>query len=527
MTPARITGQFILAAAAVCVFPSHAGAQLLKRSLVIRNARIVTMDGPTIERGSILIQGDRIVAVGKSVKTPPLATSIDAAGKTVTPGLIDAWSALGHLGGSGSAGATSRAVDALDRYHRDYFREALRNGVTTVYLGPNAGVGIGGTGVVVQLKPEAHGAAGHVLREDAALAINLGSDQGAIGRAKAFQKIRVQFRKALDYRKSLEEYEEDLEEYLEKLEERRKESADEEGEGDEKGSDEDSDEDEESADEEGEQPEKEPTPKPEDDDNGRFSTGSKRSRDRAASVGGLRVTKLADDDDGKPKDDKKPEGDDGKDDAEEDDDEEEELKKPAKPSPDRTSDVLLKAIDRELVVRINAHRTADIYNALELADEFHLKIILEGATDAHLLAERLADADVAVVLGPSVRTHLFENNAHRRHSADAAGALTDAGVSWSIGSGALGSLQARFVGLVAQLACRSIGDRDAWLRAVTTQAADILESSKKIGRIKPGYSADIVIWKGDPGDPAAGVDRVLVAGRVVFNATRKARGGGS
>jgi len=57
--------------------------------VAITNARILTVSGPPIERGTIVIRGGRIAAVGANVQPPAAARAIDAGGKTVTPGLID------------------------------------------------------------------------------------------------------------------------------------------------------------------------------------------------------------------------------------------------------------------------------------------------------------------------------------------------------------------------------------------------------------------------------------------------------
>ena len=54
-----------------------------EKSLVIQNARVVTVDGPTLERGTVVITGGRIAAVGADVAPPAGATVIDAAGKTL------------------------------------------------------------------------------------------------------------------------------------------------------------------------------------------------------------------------------------------------------------------------------------------------------------------------------------------------------------------------------------------------------------------------------------------------------------
>ncbi|WP_422061172.1 amidohydrolase family protein [Sphingopyxis sp.] len=66
-----------------------------KGTVVITGAKIVTMaatDGGIIENGAIVIEGDRITAVGQAgaVTVPAGAVTIDATGKTILPGFIDA-----------------------------------------------------------------------------------------------------------------------------------------------------------------------------------------------------------------------------------------------------------------------------------------------------------------------------------------------------------------------------------------------------------------------------------------------------
>jgi Tol biopolymer transport system component/imidazolonepropionase-like amidohydrolase len=58
--------------------------------LALTGARIVTMRGDeVIENGTVVIDGNRIVAVGANVNVPADAKVIDAAGKTIMPGIID------------------------------------------------------------------------------------------------------------------------------------------------------------------------------------------------------------------------------------------------------------------------------------------------------------------------------------------------------------------------------------------------------------------------------------------------------
>ena len=60
----------------------------------ITNARIVTVSGPVIERGTVVIRNGLIAAAGANVNAPPDARVIDGNGLTVYPGLIDAYTDL-------------------------------------------------------------------------------------------------------------------------------------------------------------------------------------------------------------------------------------------------------------------------------------------------------------------------------------------------------------------------------------------------------------------------------------------------
>ena len=60
----------------------------------ITNARIVTVSGPIVERGTVVIRNGLIAAAGTNISAPPDARVIDGAGLTVYPGLIDSYTNL-------------------------------------------------------------------------------------------------------------------------------------------------------------------------------------------------------------------------------------------------------------------------------------------------------------------------------------------------------------------------------------------------------------------------------------------------
>ncbi|MBQ1704249.1 MAG: amidohydrolase [Clostridia bacterium] len=131
--------------------------------LLIKNGHIKTMAGPDIENGRVLIGDDgKIVSVGKKIACPEGAQVIDAQGRLVTPGCVEAHC---HIGldneGMGWEGhdyneivdpitPQMRAIDSINPMD-EAFGNALRGGVTTACTGPGSANVVGGTFVAIKL----------------------------------------------------------------------------------------------------------------------------------------------------------------------------------------------------------------------------------------------------------------------------------------------------------------------------------------------------------------------------------------
>lgn len=76
-------------------------------TIAITNARLMPVSGPVIERGTVVIRGGKITAVGARVAAPAGARVIDAAGKVVTPGWLDSATQIGLVEISLSAEGTA------------------------------------------------------------------------------------------------------------------------------------------------------------------------------------------------------------------------------------------------------------------------------------------------------------------------------------------------------------------------------------------------------------------------------------
>jgi imidazolonepropionase-like amidohydrolase len=94
----------------------------LLAATAIVGGTVFTGEGPPLEGASVVIDGNRIVAVGVGVELPAGAERIDASGSIVTPGLIDAASRLGLQEVSGEV----RTVEGTAGPEGDPIRAALR-----------------------------------------------------------------------------------------------------------------------------------------------------------------------------------------------------------------------------------------------------------------------------------------------------------------------------------------------------------------------------------------------------------------
>lgn len=127
----------------------------------IVNGRLVTITGGIIDPGILIIEKNKIAAVGKEIPVPEGAEVIDAAGKWVLPGLIDAHSHVGIYGEpavwanmdlnemTGPNQAQLRAMDALNP-DDPALNVLVSAGITTVYTGPGSANIIGGTGIAIK-----------------------------------------------------------------------------------------------------------------------------------------------------------------------------------------------------------------------------------------------------------------------------------------------------------------------------------------------------------------------------------------
>ncbi|WP_192349856.1 amidohydrolase family protein [Algoriphagus sp. Y33] len=196
-----------------------ASAQVKKGSILIKNATVLTITEGTLENSDVFVQDGIIKKVGQNLSAPNGVTTIDATGKYLMPGIIDAHS---HLGLDVVNEATSpivaevRMKDVVNPYEVGIYR-ALAGGVTISHAMHGSANVIGGQNATLKHRWGSTDPA-DIIMQDAPRTIKfaLGENPTRVhGRGNGIQPrtrmgveaiLRNGFNEAIQYKKSWDEY---------------------------------------------------------------------------------------------------------------------------------------------------------------------------------------------------------------------------------------------------------------------------------------------------------------------------------
>jgi imidazolonepropionase-like amidohydrolase len=184
-----------------------------------------------------------------------------------------------------------------------------------------------------------------------------------------------------------------------------------------------------------------------------------------------------------------------------------------RPARDLRLEALGRVIRREIPLLVTAQRVSDILAALRVADEFGIRVVLDGAAEAYMVTDRLKAAGVAVILHPTMARPGEDLD---NLSMETASVLRKAGVPFALQSGYEGYVpKTRLVLFEAALAAaRGLTPAEA-LAAVTIDAARIIGVDKRVGSLEPGKDGDVALFDGDPFEYTSHVTAVVIDGKVV------------
>ncbi len=176
-------------------------------------------------------------------------------------------------------------------------------------------------------------------------------------------------------------------------------------------------------------------------------------------------------------------------------------------------EALAMVLDREIPWRQHSHRADDIATAIRVSEEFGYELVIDHGTEAHLIADVLAEKGIPVLIGPLL-TSRSKVEVRNRSTANP-GRLARAGVEISIITDHP-VIPINFLVHQATFAVKAGLDRDTALRSITINPAKVLGLDDRIGSLEVGKLGDLAVWSGDPLDVMQRALRVFIAGNEVY-----------
>lgn len=189
-----------------------------------------------------------------------------------------------------------------------------------------------------------------------------------------------------------------------------------------------------------------------------------------------------------------------------------------KPARDLGLEMLVRVLDGEVPMLVNAHREQDLSNALRLAREFEIRIVLDGAAEAYRITDEILEAGVPVFVHPTMQR---ANRETKNLTMENAARLKAAGIPIA--------LQSEYESYVPKTRCvlfeaaiaaaNGLSFQDA-LASITIDAARILGIADRVGSIEVGKDGDLALYDGDPFEFTSHCVGTIIEGRIVSDVVR-------
>ena len=187
---------------------------------------------------------------------------------------------------------------------------------------------------------------------------------------------------------------------------------------------------------------------------------------------------------------------------------------PSEPERDLSKEILVKMLNKEIPLNFHCHQANDIVTAIRLAEEFNIDLMLIHATEGHKIADYLAEKGVPCSVGPSLVG--FEKVELRNISFKTPYLLWKAGVKVSIQSDSFTRL--RYFSILPCMAYKEGLPINEALKAVTINAAEMINADDRIGSLEVGKDADIVIWSDHPIENFYAKNKLtFINGEIAYN----------
>ncbi|MBW9092725.1 amidohydrolase [Microbacterium jejuense] len=161
----------------------------------------------------------------------------------------------------------------------------------------------------------------------------------------------------------------------------------------------------------------------------------------------------------------------------------------------------------------HCHRHDDIATAIRIAEEFGYTLVVNHGTEAHKIADVLAEKQIPVIFGPLLTSR--SKVELRDRAIGNLALIAEAGVKVAITTDHP-VVPIDQIRLQAILAVRDGLPATTALEALTANPADILRLNERVGALEVGRDGDVVVWSGDPLAVDSRVQRVFIEGRSVY-----------
>lgn len=192
----------------------------------------------------------------------------------------------------------------------------------------------------------------------------------------------------------------------------------------------------------------------------------------------------------------------------------EELKNVKNKKRDIRLEAVIPLLKGEISLRAHAHRADDIITAVRIAEEFKIKkLVIEHGTEADLVADYLVDRNIPVAFGPMLTPRIKMELKSRNYGSVLK--LTNAGVKVALISDHPYNAVEQLRTVAALSISEGLSDLQA-LKCLTINPAEILECDQRIGILKEGTDADIIVLTGKPFDLNSKVKLTMINGKIVY-----------
>ena len=179
---------------------------------------------------------------------------------------------------------------------------------------------------------------------------------------------------------------------------------------------------------------------------------------------------------------------------------------------------LKRVLSREIPLIVRADRASDILFLINFSIEKNIRLIISGGSEAWMVAKQLAKTKIPVILEPINNLPSSFNQLGAR--LDNASILNKAGVKILIASHETHNsyLSRQAAGIAVSYGL----PWDVALKSITSNVAEVF-GLKKIGMVKIGYTADLIIWEKDPLEVSAFAQQIYISGKLMSNESRSTR----